>query len=70
VYAGTNGFLDKFPVDSLGRYEQELYAFLEASHADIFKEIVEKKVLGDDLKKRLNAAIEAFNAKFEATVKK
>ena len=69
IYAGTNGFLDKLPVDSLGRYEQELYAFIDAHHKDIFDEIVAKKVIGDDLKKRLNAAIEAFNAKFQPTVK-
>jgi F-type H+-transporting ATPase subunit alpha len=70
IYAGTNGYLDKFPVESLQRYERELYSHIESADKSLFADITKKKTLDDDIKKRLNAAIEAFNAKFEPTVKK
>jgi F-type H+-transporting ATPase subunit alpha len=69
IYAGTNGHLDKFPVDSLGRYESELFAHIETTDAALFDDIAKKKVLDDGLKQRLNKVIGAFNEKFESTVK-
>ena len=70
IYAGTNGHLDKFPVDSLNRYETELHAYIETADKTLFDDIAKKKVLDDDLKKRLNKVLGAFNDKFESTVKK
>jgi F-type H+-transporting ATPase subunit alpha len=70
IYAGTNGYLDKFPVDSLQRYEGELAAFIEQTDKSLFGDIATKKALDDDLKNRLNKVIEAFNSNFESTVKK
>jgi F-type H+-transporting ATPase subunit alpha len=69
IYAGTNGFLDKFPVESLQRYETEVGAYIEGADQTLFADILKKKVIDDDLKKRLNAALTAFNAKFESSVK-
>jgi len=43
---------------------------IESSDKSLLDDIAKKKVLDDDLKKRLNTVIEAFNAKFESTVKK
>ena len=70
IYAGTNGHLDKFPVESLGRYESELHAYIETADKALFEDIAKKKVLDDGLKQRLNKVIGAFNDKFESTVKK
>ena len=67
--AGANGFLDKFPVDSLARYETELGSYIEATDKTLFEDIAKKKVLDDALKERLNKVIGAFNEKFAATVK-
>ncbi|MFO0588906.1 MAG: F0F1 ATP synthase subunit alpha [Polyangiaceae bacterium] len=64
IYAGTNGFLDDLPVSSLGAFEQELYKFVEAKHPDLLKEIIEKKTLSDDLKGKINKALETFKKKF------
>src|SRR5262249_19552270 len=69
VYAGTNGFLDKLPVNSLQRYESELYPYMESTAPTLLPEIAKKKTLDDELKKRLNSVLEAFGQKFEATVK-
>jgi F-type H+-transporting ATPase subunit alpha len=70
IYAGTNGHLDKFPVESLGRYETELHAYIETADKALFEDIAKKRVLDDGLKQRLNKVIAAFNEKFESTVKK
>ena len=35
IYAGTNGFVDDYPVAVLGRYEQELLSFMKARKADV-----------------------------------
>jgi F-type H+-transporting ATPase subunit alpha len=69
IFAGTQGYLDKFPVDSLQRYEQELYKHVESVDKALFADIAKKRVLDDDLKKRLKAVLDAFNEKFELTVK-
>ena len=70
IYAGTNGYLDKFPVDSLSRYEAELHSYVETADQSLFEDIAKKKVLDDALKQRLNKVLGAFNDKFESTVKK
>jgi len=70
IYAGTSGKLDKLPIDSLQRYEIELFSHIEATDKTLFEELAKKKVLDDDLKKRLDAVIDSFNQKFEHTVKK
>jgi F-type H+/Na+-transporting ATPase subunit alpha len=70
IFAGTKGYLDKFPVESLSRYEVELLAYIETADKTLFEDIAKKKVLDDDLQKRLNKVIAAFNDKFEPTVKK
>jgi F-type H+-transporting ATPase subunit alpha len=70
IYAGTNGHLDKLPVDSLSRYETELHGYIETADKTLFEDIAKKKVLDDGMKQRLNKLILAFNEKFESTVKK
>jgi len=70
IYAGTNGHLDKFPVDSLMRYETELHAHIDTADKALFEDIAKKKALDDGLKQRLNKVIGSFNEKFESTVQK
>jgi F-type H+-transporting ATPase subunit alpha len=79
VYAGTNGgktdvpwlegFLDDLPVSSLKSFEEELYKFVEQKHPDVFKDILEKKQLTDDLRAKMDAAIRAFKKKFVPSAK-
>jgi F-type H+-transporting ATPase subunit alpha len=67
VYAGTNGFLDTIEVGSVGRYEQELYRFVETRYAGVLKGIADKKTLDDGLKAEMNAALKEFGEQFAAT---
>src|SRR5882757_8018495 len=50
VYAGTNGYLDAIAVSDARLFETELYAFMEARHAQVLRGIVEKKELNDQIK--------------------
>jgi F-type H+-transporting ATPase subunit alpha len=65
IYAGTQGFCDKFPVDSLKRYEKDLFAYMKERHAGVIDQIGKKKTLDDDLKEKLEKALGDFNKRFE-----
>src|SRR5262245_15180745 len=66
IFAATNGYLDSVPVERLRAYEENLYQFLEARQASVLATINEKKILDDDVKKSLNAALEDFGKDFAA----
>jgi F-type H+-transporting ATPase subunit alpha len=64
IYAGTNGVLDDLPLDQIRAFEQELYRFLENAHPAILTTIKEKKTIDDDMKGKLNSAIQEFKSRF------
>jgi F-type H+-transporting ATPase subunit alpha len=64
IFAGTNGMLDDLPLDQIRSFEQELYRFLENAHPAILTTIKEKKTIDDDLKGKLNSALQEFKARF------
>jgi F-type H+-transporting ATPase subunit alpha len=64
IFAGTNGYLDNVGVTDVNRYEQAMLAYLRSDHADVLKTIRDTKDLGDDAKKGLVAALEAFGKIF------
>jgi F-type H+-transporting ATPase subunit alpha len=66
IYAATNGALDDVPVADVQRFERELYAFLEAKHADVLSLIAEKKELTDDVKGKVDRALGEFRQLFRA----
>jgi F-type H+-transporting ATPase subunit alpha len=70
IYAGTKGFTDKLPVDSLGEYEKELFALIDSKHPDIFKTIREKKQVTDELKPQLEGLLKSFGENFVPSAKK
>src|SRR5439155_13388757 len=36
LYAGLNGFLDALPIDAIGRWERELYPWLDSPRPEVF----------------------------------
>jgi F-type H+-transporting ATPase subunit alpha len=66
IYAGTNGFVDELPLNALKKYEQELYAFVESKHPDVFADILKKRELDADLRAKLNKTLEEFKGAFTA----
>jgi F-type H+-transporting ATPase subunit alpha len=65
-FAAINGYIDDIPVEAVTKFERELYAFMDAKHPEILKEILEKKQIDDDLTQKLHAAIKEFKATFTA----
>jgi F-type H+/Na+-transporting ATPase subunit alpha len=64
IYTATRGYLDDIAVEDILRFEKELHAFVEAEHADVYKQIREKKVLDDEIEAGMKNAIEAFKKTF------
>jgi F-type H+-transporting ATPase subunit alpha len=81
IYAGTNGFVDDYPVSVLHRYEQELLSFLKSRKTDVLEELKSTGELKDvkdasgkkgpgDLEKRLRDALTEFAKQFSVEEKK
>ncbi|NUN12768.1 MAG: F0F1 ATP synthase subunit alpha [Myxococcales bacterium] len=68
VFAGTQGYVADLPISELRKYEAELHAFMETRHGEILKEIREKRVLTDTLRKQLGDAISDFTKSFTAAL--
>ena len=69
LYAGTRGFLDKYPINVLAKYEAGLFAFVSDRYPQIFKELADKKIISDELDKLMTEALNAFDEEFKDTIK-
>jgi F-type H+-transporting ATPase subunit alpha len=69
LYAGTRGFLDKYPISVLAKYEAGLFAFISDRYPQIFKELADKKIISDELDKLMTEALNAFDEEFKDTIK-
>ena len=65
IFAGIKGYLDKMPVNAVGRFEKGLLNHLRTSHADLLDDITvnDRKVAGE-LEDKIKAAIDEFAADF------
>jgi len=63
--AGAN-WIRKYPTGAIRRYMDELISFARSRHADLLKEIREKKVLSDELQAKLDKMLTAFAGLFSA----
>lgn len=66
LYAGTKGFLDEIPVESVRKFEVEYMDFMRNSKPEILQAIKEKQDLDDATEAQLKAAIEEFKKSFQA----
>ena len=66
LFAGTRGFIDKYPVDKVSEYEKQLYDFIESKHSYIFSELDEKQAIDSDLEGKMKAALSEFDGVFSA----
>ena len=69
IYAATNNWLKDYPVSAVKRYEAEMLAFVEANHPDILSDIRTQKKLSDELKARMDKALESFKGMFDPSKK-
>ncbi len=66
IYAGTRGYLDGFPVNSVGRFEEELLRLTRDEHSDILDTIKTTKELSSETEEKLKAMIDGFVKNFSA----
>jgi F-type H+-transporting ATPase subunit alpha len=66
LFAGTQGYLDDIPVESIKKFEEEFVKFIRGTKDDIRTELAEKQAIDDDLKAKLVGAIEEFKKGFQA----
>jgi F-type H+-transporting ATPase subunit alpha len=66
LFAGTRGFIDKYEVEKVRVYEQQLLSFVESKYPDIMKEIEEKKIISPELEKKMKDMLTEFDSVFVA----
>jgi F-type H+-transporting ATPase subunit alpha len=64
LFAGTRGFLDKYPVEKLKEYEPQLLSFFASKYSEINREIDEKREISPDLEKKISSALTEFDSVF------
>jgi F-type H+-transporting ATPase subunit alpha len=64
IWAGTNGYLDKLPLNKVRAFEDGLLSLLRGQHADILKAIRESRDLSDDTAAKLKNAVEGYAKTF------
>ena len=72
LFSVTNGYTDPLPLEAIGRYEHELYAFVDARHPDLWNELRTKggdSKAWDSLVTRMRAAIGEFGKEFAVETK-
>jgi F-type H+-transporting ATPase subunit alpha len=69
IFAGTKGLLDKIDREQLGRYEQEMYQYLDERHGGLLKTIREEKTISTQTDESLRKMFGEFNEMFLAGAK-
>jgi F-type H+-transporting ATPase subunit alpha len=70
IYVATHGYLDDLPLDSVKKFEEEFYPFMEREYPDVGHSIATTKDLDEKTEKKLNEAIAKFKEQFKASLKK
>ena len=66
LFAGTRGFLDDVPVESVIKFEAEFLEFMNNAKSAVLDSIAEKQQIDDAVEADLTAAIEEFKKGFSA----
>ncbi len=64
IFAGTKGYLDDLPLESIKKFESGLFSFIEEEYKQIPETIAESKELSQETLDLLKEAIEKFKEKF------
>jgi F-type H+-transporting ATPase subunit alpha len=66
LFAGTNGYADKVPLNSMAQWQEDLLRFMESSYPEIGKDITEKKAITDSNRQNMIKALDAFQHSWQA----
>jgi F-type H+-transporting ATPase subunit alpha len=65
IFAGTKGYCDEFPVDSLGAWQTEMLSFFDAKYPELMKELEGGNKMSDEFMGKLGEALKTFNHSFD-----
>lgn len=68
LYAGTKGYLDKYPASVVTKYETGLYPFVEGRFPKLLPSIAEKAMIDDENEKMIIQALTAYDEEFKDTI--
>ena len=68
LYAGTKGYLDKYPAAVVTKYEAGLYPFVEGRFPKLLPSIAEKAMIDDENEKMMIQALTAYDEEFKDTI--
>jgi len=67
LFSVTNGYVDNIPLESLARYERDLFAFVDSRHTELWSEMRSKGTDGkawDGLVTRMKGVLGEFGKQF------
>jgi F-type H+-transporting ATPase subunit alpha len=64
IYTGVKGYLDRLPVNAVGRFEGEFLRLMRSKHKDVLDAIRTSKQLTPDTEGKLKAALDEFAKAF------
>jgi F-type H+-transporting ATPase subunit alpha len=64
IYAGTNGYFDKVPVNKVAEAEKGLLEYMKQEKSEIRDEIIETESISDELIENLKTALTEFQDRF------
>jgi F-type H+-transporting ATPase subunit alpha len=67
LFAGANGYLDEWPVESVLSYEKQMLEFMDARHRDLLDEIRDKNDISAELDGKLRKALDEFKGVFQTS---
>jgi len=68
LFAGSNGYLDEWPIEAVSDYERQMLEFLENKHSEVLTGIKEQGDISDDLDEKMRKALDEFKEIFHPAV--
>jgi len=65
LYAGTNGFADRVPLERVKAWETDFLRYMETSYPEIGRSIAEKKRILPEVEQQLRQALDAFTSTWQ-----
>jgi F-type H+-transporting ATPase subunit alpha len=65
IFAGTNGYTDNVPVESMRKWEVDLLRYLATSHPELGKDIAANKRITEETEKKLRETLAYFQSTWQ-----
>ncbi len=65
IFAGTNGYADKVPLENMKRWEAELIRYMAVSYPEIGEDIATNRSITEEMDKKLREALSVFQATWQ-----